>query len=102
MKTIYSLREFRDEVAKISGRDKIHVVVSAKISLFDRMEFSCYADGLSKYYTGETMEESLALLRKEIEPPSKNLIDVEIEMLEISIEEPPKEAPATPTEDLPF
>lgn len=106
MKVIYSLKEFRQRVVQISGKEPNLVHVRVEIELFGRTGFSCYVDGLGSYFTGITMEESLEKLQKAVTPPKPADIDVEIE-LELPSDEPIEEQLAEEKsipepDDLPF
>jgi len=104
MKIIYSLKEFRERVTQISGKDENLVHVRAEIGLYGNREFSCYVDGLGAYYSGKTMEESLDKLQNAVNPPKPADIDVEIEMGDEKLEEPAivEENKVSESDDLPF
>jgi len=104
MKIIYSLKEFRQRVVEITGKEPnlVHVIVG--IELYGKMEFSCYADGLGAFYKGATMEEALEKLQNAITPTKPADIDVEIELpVDETVAEPiVKEEPISEPDDLPF
>jgi hypothetical protein len=80
MKTIYSLKEFHQEVAKIANKNPKYCSARVEYGIHDEYSFECYVDGLGKVFRGTTMEESLNNLRKHVSPnPSPN-IDVEIDI----------------------
>jgi hypothetical protein len=86
MKIIYSLKEFHQEVAKISGRELKLCSARVEFGIYDVYKFECYADGLNKWFTGSTMEESLTRLREYVSPQPEPNIDVEIDIEETSNE----------------
>jgi hypothetical protein len=82
MKTIYSLKEFHQEVSKISGKEPKYCSVRVEYGIHDIWVFNCYVDGYNKIFAGSTMEESLNKLRQEVSPNPAPNIDVEIEIEE--------------------
>ena len=80
MKTIYSLKEFHEKAVEISGREPELVAVTVDYGLYHKMNFTCYAAGLGRNFSAETMEESLRLMKESIQPPALPNIDVEIDI----------------------
>lgn len=98
MKTIYSLKEFRNEVLAIAAaNNESYTSLSLDVNHDGEVTFKAYISKVS-WHNGDTMEECLQNLRNAFtEPPIKD-IDLEIEMpgikADVSI--------PTPTDDLPF
>jgi hypothetical protein len=80
MKTIYSLKEFHQEVAKIANKDPKYCSARVEYGIHDEYKFECYVDGYNKVFRGSTMEESLNKLREAVSPNPAPNIDVEIDI----------------------
>jgi hypothetical protein len=80
MKTIYSLKEFHQEVAKIANQEPRLCSVRVEYGIHNKYRFECYVDGFNKVFTGNTMEESLIKLREQVSPNPAPNIDVEIDI----------------------
>lgn len=99
MRTIYSLKEFRNEVLAIAAlNNETYTSLSIEVGHDGRVTFKAYISKVS-WHSGDTMEECLNNLRNAFTQPPINDIDVEIEMPEPVIEQ---EKVTTPTDDLPF
>jgi hypothetical protein len=82
MKTIYSLKEFRQQVLAIAAlANETYTTVSVEMDHNGKCSFRCYVNGYSSHI-GETMEESLTKLREKISPLPPKDIDIIVEMEE--------------------
>lgn len=80
MKTIYSLKEFREQVLEIASKvNETYVSVNVGMTSHGDVEFKSYIHNYH-WATGKTMEESLSKLREEVMPSLLPDIDVEIEV----------------------
>lgn len=80
MKTVYSLREFREQVLEIAKLVKEeYVTVGVEMDAYEKCTFRCYVNGYNAH-SGNTMEESLSKLREKISPLPPANIDVEVEI----------------------
>lgn len=81
MKTIYSLKEFHNEVCKLAPLvSPEHISVKVEVCLFSRVLFSAYISGFN-WYDGSTMEECLFKTRSAVCPTyyDKPNIDIDTE-----------------------
>jgi hypothetical protein len=80
MRAIYSLKEFHQRAAEISGKRSDLISVTVEFGLYGKTRFTCYADGVGEHFAGQTMEESLQRLRDAVHPPKQPDIDIEIDV----------------------
>jgi hypothetical protein len=86
MKTIYSLKEFREQVLEIAKlADETYVTVTVEVEHDGAFNFRCYVNNYSSHF-GKTMEECLAKLREKISPLPVPDVDLMIEMPELQTE----------------
>lgn len=81
MKTIYSLKEFYNEVMALAAQKSTdYVCVRTTMTTRSKIQFECYFDGCEKYYVGNTPGEAIKNMKDaEFPRPEKNQDDVEIE-----------------------
>lgn len=80
MKTIYSLKEFRDEVGKIAAMaNQQFFHVDVRLDHDDSIVFQSYIHTYN-FHKAETMEKCLELLRNEVFPPIQKNCDIEVEI----------------------
>lgn len=82
MKTIYSLKEFHNEVLLIAKSvNEDYVNVEVRINHEGKVGFTAYIHKVGVgWYKGDTMEEVLSLLKNAITTPNIKNIDVEIDI----------------------
>ena len=80
MKTIYSLKEFRNEVLALAAlKNENYTSVGVEVNYAGVVTFKAYIPN-GPWHSGETPEECLQKLKDQITTPPIKDIDVEIEM----------------------